>query len=145
MEEKSLTLKVYKKLRRTTHNLKVDLKNKIKDTGYTWTQFHALYHIQKEGIPVNELAHELNCNASNITGLIDRMQEKDLVFREHSREDRRVWKVKLTPAGEKVKNKLLPRHLQNIEENMNHLSQEELQSLYNLLEKLSLNKEEEIT
>ena len=142
MKDKSLALEVYKKLKRTSHDLKVDLKNKMRDTGYTWTQFHALYHIQKEGIRVNELAQELNCNASNITGLIDRMKEKELVYREHSQKDRRVWLVKLTEKGVKVKNRLLPQHLENIERRMNNLNKKELKTLKNLLEKLHKKEEE---
>ncbi|MFW6269304.1 MAG: MarR family winged helix-turn-helix transcriptional regulator [Bacillota bacterium] len=142
-EENSLPLEVYRKLRQTSHNIKLDLKHQMKNSGYTWTQFHALYHINKKGIKINELARELNCNASNITGLIDRMKEKELVYRQHSKKDRRVWLVKLTEKGEKVKNRLLPQHLNNIINRMNQLNQKELNQLKNLLNKLHKDKNKE--
>lgn len=134
--ENSLPLEVYKTLKHAHHHLKKDLRKKIKESGFTWTQFHALYHVEEEGIAVNELAAELHCNASNITGLIDRMKEHDLVYREHSQKDRRVWLVKLNPAGRKLKNELFPRHLNNIKERMSMLNEEELKTLKKLLQKL---------
>lgn len=84
----------------------------------------------------NELARELNCNASNLTGLIDRMIENNWVYRQHSEQDRRVWLVKLTGEGFKLKNQLVPQHRKNISELMTVLNDEELASLMSLLKKL---------
>jgi MarR family 2-MHQ and catechol resistance regulon transcriptional repressor len=134
--EKSLSLQVYRTLKYTSHQIKKDLRHKLKETGFTWTQFHALYHINKEGIPVNELAKELHCNASNITGLIDRMKKKELVYREHSEKDRRIWLVKLSENGSELKKNLFPEHLKNIEKRMSYLNKEELVTLKTLLDEL---------
>lgn len=132
----SLHREAYKKLRMATSVLKHDLRKKIESYGITWQQFHALYHISNEGIPFKELAMELQCNASNMTGIIDRMSENGWVYREHSTADRRVWHVKLTQEGEQLKNTLLPKHQENIISIMRVLDEEELQVLKGLLEKL---------
>jgi len=99
---------VYWLLRKTSKQLKKELRKKIEEYGITWQQFHALYHIGDTGISANELAKELHCNASNMTGLIDRMTENGWVYREHSKEDRRVWLIKSTDKGKKMKEKLRP-------------------------------------
>jgi len=131
---------IYWLLKTTSSRLKKELRKKLEDHGITWQQFHALYHIPPEGIPSNELAQELQCNASNMTGLIDRMIENGWVYREHSSEDRRVWFVKLTPEGEKKKATIFPQHHENIRERMEALSNEELILLEELLTKLKQGK-----
>jgi len=131
---------IYWLLKTTASGLKKELRKKLEDHGITWQQFHALYHIPREGIPSNVLAGELQCNASNMTGLIDRMIENGWVYREHSAEDRRVWFVKLTPAGEKKKATIFPQHHENIRKRMEVLGEEELLFLEELLKKLKQGK-----
>lgn len=128
---------VYWLLRKTSKQLKDELRKKIEDYGITWQQFHAIYHIGDIGIPANELAKELHCNASNMTGLIDRMTENGWVYREHSKEDRRVWLIKLTDEGKKIKEKLLPIHKNNMSQIMKRLNDEEITEIKRLLIKLS--------
>lgn len=130
----------YQLLRTTTKNMKNDLRSMIEDNGITWQQFHALYHIQAEGTPVNELAKELNCNASNMTGLVDRMVENGWVYREHSDYDRRVWLVKLTEEGSALRNRLIPVHTENIKKRLSILTPDELETLTKLLTVLNDNK-----
>lgn len=132
----SLSHEVYRTLKYAHQQLKKDLRRKLTTKGVTWPQFHALYHLNTEGVPVNELASELHCNASNITGLIDRMRENGWVYREHSKKDRRVWLIKLTEEGMDFKNKIFPEHLKNIQKRMQTLSQTELVTLKKLLNKL---------
>ncbi|HHY83649.1 MAG TPA: MarR family transcriptional regulator [Clostridiales bacterium] len=133
---KSLPQEVYWALRDASHNIRKRLHNKLADYGVTWPQYHALYHIQDEGIPANELAKELNCNASNLTGLIDRLMENNWVYREHSREDRRVWLIKLTEEGKNLRERLIPQYRRNIEDEMSVLSEQEMRQLLELLKKL---------
>jgi MarR family 2-MHQ and catechol resistance regulon transcriptional repressor len=127
---------VYWLLRVTSIHLKVRLQKMIEDYDITWQQFHAMYHIGDEGIPATELAKELNCNTSNMTGLIDRMSENNWVYRERSKSDRRIWLIKLTKAGIALKAKLMPQHHQNLYRIMSVLSEEELICLKALLMKL---------
>lgn len=135
----SFYLDIYSILRKTTNGLRTYLHNKLADSGISWPQFHALYHIPEKGIPVNELAKELHCNASNITGLIDRMIDNNWVFRQHSEEDRRVWLIKLTDEGSALKARLIPEHHKNIRERLSVLSEQELTNLKILLQKLMNN------
>lgn len=132
----SFYVDVYRTLKKTHYKLLGYLSDKLAQSGITWPQFHALYHISDEGIPVNELARELGCNASNITGLIDRMIENGWVYREHSEEDRRVWLVRLTGEGSRLKEKLVPEYYANIRERLSVLNRQELESLKSMLERL---------
>jgi len=55
------------------------------------------------------LAEDWKCDASNVTWLVDRLEERQLVERCPSPTDRRVKTVMLTPAGEALKQELLER------------------------------------
>lgn len=132
----SLAVDVYRTVRYAHHELKKDVHNKLAENGITWPQFHALYHIGEKGIPSHELAKQLHCNPSNITGLLDRMIENNWVYREHCEDDRRVWLIKPTEEGIKLKTRLLPRYQKNIEDRMEALDEQELVTLKALLDKL---------
>ena len=54
-------------------------------------------------IPMGELARMLACDNSNVTGIIDRLEERGLVERRAAKRDRRVKLVALTPEGERLK------------------------------------------
>lgn len=57
-------------------------------------------------IPMSALATALACHASNVTGLVDRLEEQGLVTRRPSDEDRRVKNICLTPKGIEVRDVL---------------------------------------
>ena len=71
-----------------------------------------------------------------MTGIIDRMTENGWVYREHSEADRRVWLVKLTPEGARLRAEILPQHKSYVEQRIGVLTPEELTALRELLIKL---------
>src|ERR1700682_3487576 len=63
-------------------------------------QCHVLHLIEPERpIPMGRLAETLACDASNVTGLVDRLESRGLVRRRPSAGDRRVKVLVLTPTG----------------------------------------------
>ena len=59
--------------------------------------------------PMGSLARAWRCDASNVTAMIDRLQDRGLVERRTDTPDRRVRAVALTPRGEALKADLLRR------------------------------------
>jgi DNA-binding MarR family transcriptional regulator len=49
----------------------------------------------------------LNCDPSNVTGIIDVLENKQLVSRTENRSDRRTKMVELLPKGERLRRELL--------------------------------------
>jgi MarR family transcriptional regulator, organic hydroperoxide resistance regulator len=75
--------------------------------GITATQLNALKLLQSVGdISLSDLSKRMSATNSAITGLVDRMVEAGLVAREQSAEDRRVWKIRLTPEGRAMAKKV---------------------------------------
>jgi len=67
-------------------------------------QCHVLHLIEPERpVPMGRLADTLSCDASNVTGLVDRLESKGLVRRAASDEDRRVKVIELTPKGARLR------------------------------------------
>jgi DNA-binding MarR family transcriptional regulator len=59
-----------------------------------------------EPSPMRELARELHLDASNLTGLVDRLEQRGLVRRAADPQDRRVRQVALTEAGMRLRHEL---------------------------------------
>jgi DNA-binding MarR family transcriptional regulator len=71
-------------------------------------QCHVLHLIEPEKpLPMGRLAETLSCDASNVTGLVDRLEARGLVRRLPSANDRRVKVLQLTPAGTRLRARLL--------------------------------------
>lgn len=66
----------------------------------TGVQLGALCMLEaNQPVPMKYLCPLLNCDASNITGIIDRLTQNGLIVREDSQEDRRVKMIRLTEKG----------------------------------------------
>ncbi|HET7039503.1 MAG TPA: MarR family transcriptional regulator [Gemmatimonadales bacterium] len=60
-------------------------------------------------VPMTELATTHGCDASNITGLVDRLEARGLIVRVASPGDRRVKMVGVTPEGAALRSRLVDR------------------------------------
>ena len=70
----------------------------------TVVQLHALgMMVPGESIPMNHLSFVLLCDASNVTGIVDRLFAGDYIERRENPDDRRVKMLSLTPNGEALR------------------------------------------
>jgi DNA-binding MarR family transcriptional regulator len=58
---------------------------------------------------MSDLAHALYCDNSNVTGIVDRLEERGLVRREPAKGDRRVKLLVLTEDGEWMREQITKR------------------------------------
>jgi len=73
-------------------------------------QCHVLYAIEPgKPVPMKQLATQLSCDASNVTGLVDRLESRGLIRRVAHSSDRRVKVLDLTPTGAKLRAELVAR------------------------------------
>ncbi|MFJ2396580.1 MarR family winged helix-turn-helix transcriptional regulator [Streptomyces sp. NPDC087843] len=83
-------------------SLYADLTTAAAAHGLTYSQAKALNVLRQGPAPMRSLADTLRCDASNITGIIDRLEARGLVHREASATDRRVKNVNLSEEGAAV-------------------------------------------
>jgi DNA-binding MarR family transcriptional regulator len=61
---------------------------------------------------MSDLADALFCDSSNVTGIVDRLEERGLVRRKSSKQDRRVKLLILTEEGQRVRGEITKRMAQ---------------------------------
>jgi DNA-binding MarR family transcriptional regulator len=109
---------------------------RLQDIGLTPGHMKALMTLEPgEALPMGACAHEMGCDASTATWLIDRLEEKGLVERQPSTTDRRVKGVVLTASGSETKANL-QEHYFDPPAALLELSDEELDVLFTLMSKL---------
>jgi DNA-binding MarR family transcriptional regulator len=75
--------------------------------GLTPPQLFALRVLDPERpVPMRELAAQLHCDSSNVTGLVDRLTAQGLVERREAPGDRRVRMLAVTERGAEVRTRL---------------------------------------
>ena len=72
-----------------------------------------------------ELAAVLGCDKTNVTGMVDRLEKRGLLSREPDEKDRRISRVVLTPAGEKLRERIRARFADAVTERFDGLTAEE--------------------
>ncbi|MEK7684004.1 MAG: MarR family transcriptional regulator [Verrucomicrobiota bacterium] len=82
------------------------------------SQFNVLNLLRNHpaGLSQMELSRELIMHRSNMTGLIDRLEQRGLVVRTDSASDRRTYRVLLTAKGRKLVQMILPHYYQAAEQ-----------------------------
>lgn len=74
-----------------------------KEHGLSPQQAATLLHLEpSQSLTMSAIAELLMCDASNVTGIVDKLEARDLAARGQT-EDRRVKALSLTPQGERVR------------------------------------------
>lgn len=89
-----------------------------------------------EGLTMGELSQRMMVSAGNVTGLVDGLAADGLIVRQAQARDRRSARVRLTPAGKRAFEAMLPTHERWIDEAFAALDPSELKRLLALLAKL---------
>jgi DNA-binding MarR family transcriptional regulator len=99
-------------------------------------QCHLLHLIEPgRPMPMGQLAETLACDASNVTGLVDRLESRGLVRRRPSADDRRVKVLDLTPKGARLRAVLVAR-MTDPPATLRRLSVQEQRALVRILARL---------
>ena len=135
--EQKLALKLWVVLARCYNSFAQVEAVEIKDHDLTAPQFGVLEALAHLGpLKMCDIAHKYLTSGANITGVVDRLEEKGLVQRVMEAEDRRTYRIHLTEAGSRLIAEIFPAHAQTIEKMTGVLSENEKTTLIKLLKKL---------
>jgi DNA-binding MarR family transcriptional regulator len=84
-------------------------------------------------LSMNEIANMLICDASNVTGIIDRLFSREYIVRQEKLGDRRVKMISLTPKGEKLRNQIIKSIVEYPSDALERLNNEQKGQLKRLL------------
>lgn len=107
------------------------------------SQFNVLNILRdhEDGLSQTDLSEALLTHRSNVTGLVDRLEERALVKRQSVPEDRRAYRVVLTDAGRKLLQEILPVYYQASEEVWSPMSAKRAKELVNELDAIKTQAE----
>lgn len=112
---------------------------------FTASESRGLTHVQgmllvtmKPGSPrtMNELSEMMGCDASNITGLVDRLEANNYINRMADLNDRRVKKIQLSDQGCQCRKSLLKELCKAEAFDLSKLTDEEVKTLQAIIDKL---------
>ena len=105
------------------------------ECGLTPAQCHVLRLLRPDtAVPMRILAERLGCDASNVTGIVDRLEARGLLERRAADHDRRIKELALTPAGIAARAQVIER-LGEPPESIARLSADDQQALCAILRK----------
>ena len=117
----------------------------MKKYGITPPQFEVLISPWTEdGLVLSDLSKRLSRDGPTITGIIDRMEKKNLVRRERSSRDRRVIKVFIAPKAKEMKETLTNLQKTAGKDILDNFTDVDIKMLEQLLSKLLTNIEDKI-
>lgn len=87
-------------------------------------------------LPMSALADRLHCDNSNVTGIVDRLEARDLVERQPATHDRRVKHLLLTEEGTRIRQEV-GEQMGQTPEGFARLTSGEQRRLVTLLRKLA--------
>jgi DNA-binding MarR family transcriptional regulator len=100
------------------------------DSGLTLTQLRSLFLIANKGnTNFRKLAETLRVTPSNVTGIVDRLEQQGLVSRTQNLEDRRETMLQATDKGKALVANLREAEIKQMTQILSLLSLEELSSL----------------
>jgi len=109
----------------------------LKAFDLTTPQFGVLEALAHLGpMKMCEIGNKLLMSGANVTGVVDRLEKKDLVRRVMDAEDRRMFLIHLTKEGSRLIAKFFPIHAERIEAFTGVLTFKEKRRLTDLLKKL---------
>jgi len=117
--------------------MQIEYHRQAKQNGLAAAPYAALQKLwEQEGLTITDLGDKLFLKNSSITSLMDRMERDGLVYRERTKDDRRVVRIYLTDKARRLK-EVIP----NFEEHLlkklkDSFAPEEIAALIGLLNKM---------
>jgi DNA-binding MarR family transcriptional regulator len=101
-------------------------------------QFTALLELNaNDNLTIGELSTKMYLACSTVTDLLDRMERNELVTRVKDEKDRRVVRIRVLDKGNKVIEGVLDNRRQYIKENLDGLSDDMINSVFEVMKMLN--------
>ena len=133
------SLKLWLRMLSCTVKIENEVRTRLRATfGITLPRFDLMAQLERfpEGLRMGELSKRMMVTGGNITGITDQLEQEKLVMRVPDAKDRRVYTVKLTPAGRRAFADMAVVHEGWIAELLQDISPEDKGQLITLLSQM---------
>ena len=112
----------------------------LEPLGITWAQWGTLLKIANgRANTASELSRSMAGDTGSVTRMLGRLEQKGLIRRERSSEDRRVVQLSLTEAGLKLYPKLPPIAVKVLNHHLRGFNRDELETMKDFLHRMLAN------
>jgi DNA-binding MarR family transcriptional regulator len=131
-------------MKRVTSMMMDRIEASFEGHGFTFTQWVVLMYL-RDGISVTPagICREMRHDSGALTRVIDQLEERGLIARHRSREDRRVVELELTRSGRETAEMLIPITVNCLNKALDVFTLEESQQLKSLLQRMFTHMEAE--
>lgn len=107
----------------------------------TEAQFNALFSLKHKNCELTQsaLSRRLVVTRASVTSVLDRLEEKGLVQRVVVPGNRRIYHLRLTPAGRALIDEMEPLYREHIYEALDGLTEKDCKSMVRVLERVRSN------
>jgi MarR family 2-MHQ and catechol resistance regulon transcriptional repressor len=137
--EENLALKSFIVLMKSAKSVEQRIKKDIRNYGIATSEFtvlETLYHKGKQ--TVQQISNAVLINSGSITYVIDKLEAKNFIGRNHCKEDRRVVHIQITDTGKQFMDEVFPKHQKVIEEIFEDINTEERTLIIDILKRVGL-------
>jgi len=125
-----------------TRNFNKSMRHKfyhsMHDSGFTLPQLSVISMLEKHGEQkVSELSLKMGLSDSTVSGILDRLEQKDILKRERTKDDRRVVKISLTGKSQKFCKDFRRKKEKYFTQLLKNLSEQEIKDIIKGLEILN--------
>jgi MarR family transcriptional regulator, organic hydroperoxide resistance regulator len=106
-------------------------------TPFHWIVLCCLW--EEDGLATSHISDRLQQVGGTLTGVLDRMAERDLIRRERDAHDRRIWRIWLTPSGRQLQDILPPIGVELREQALRGIAFSDREILSDLLDRMIAN------
>jgi DNA-binding MarR family transcriptional regulator len=104
----------------------------------TLPQFYTLIHLEQtnEACKMSDLAEATHQSAASLTGVVDRLRDKQLIDRLRDEKDRRQVMVAVTPQGRELISEIKQARREQMQMALAHMAEPEVEALILLLDRV---------
>jgi len=148
-DDNHASLKLWLRMLSCTTLIETEIRSRLRrEFGITLPRFDLMAQLDRHpgGLRMGDLSKRMMVTGGNVTGIVNLLEQEDLVVRDPVPGDGRAYSVKLTPAGRRVFKRMATAHEGWIEELMGALTGTERTALMELLStmKRGLNSPEQV-
>jgi MarR family 2-MHQ and catechol resistance regulon transcriptional repressor len=138
-EDTEVALKLWVVLNRASRAISGRIRASVERHELSLSEFGVLEALYAKGpLLVGELGSKVLLTSGSMTYVVDKLEDRGLLIRRPSPDDRRALHVELTEKGRKLIARIFPEHAEEIRRAMSGLSTEEQRELTATLKRLGL-------
>ena len=138
-EDNHQSLKLWLRMLSCTTLIETEIRTRLRtEFGITLPRFDLMAQLDRhpEGLRMGELSKRMMVTSANVTGIVNLLEQEDLVARDAVPGDGRAYSVRLTPAGRRSFKRMAARHEAWIIELMGGLQENERATMMAMLSTL---------